>query len=162
MLLRRRTPSRPPVADVQIEERWAMAESGPDEAPWFHRVNVALRDIAGHPEYRHALQVSAPMRGTDATRLPDEEELTALGDLEDALIESLSEDRQSLAAAVLTRDGERRFIFYTRDPDAAAGRVKAVREGLPGRMLEGSLVEDVSWTVYAELVAAVVEAHRRP
>lgn len=138
-----------------------MAESGPDEAPWFARVNIGLYAIAGNPEYRHVVSVSAPMRGTDAAGVPEAEELGALADLEDRLIESLTIEHRTLPAAVVTRDGSRRFVFYTRDAEDAVARVKAVREELPDRELEGTLLEDPKWTVLAKFIDVIVAYQRQ-
>ncbi len=156
MLLRRRRPTPPSVSDLALEERWAMAESAPDEAPWFARVNVGLHAIAGHPEFRQVISVRAPMQGTDAAGLPDAEELAALADLEERLIDALTAERRTLPAAVLTRDGARSFVFYTRDAEDAIARIKALREELPGRRLEGNLMEDPEWSVSGKLIAMIV------
>ncbi len=138
-----------------------MAESGPDEAPWFARVNLGLHAIAGHPEYRHVVSVSAPMGSTDITGLPDEAELAALGALEGRLVAALTTDRRTLPAAVVTRDGTRRFVFYTRDAQDAIARVKAIREELPGRELEGSLLEDPEWSVLGKFIDVIVAFQRQ-
>jgi hypothetical protein len=101
------------------------------------------------------------MRSADAAGLPDEGELDDLADVEDRLIDALTAERRTLPAAVVTRDGARRFVFYTRDAEDAIARVKALREELPGRELEGSLLEDPQWSVLGKFIDVVVAFHRR-
>ena len=161
MLLRRRTPTFPPLDRVSLDERWAMGESRPGEPVWFLRVNLALDVLAGHPEFGHIVYVGVGFRDVDANGLPDAPELEDVAVIEDELVLELCAARASLPAVVSTRDGSRKFVFYSRDAEGAVARVHAVSDRHAEQPMEVGIVPDARWKMYRGYFQALVDAHRR-
>jgi len=141
------------VSTLDLDGHWANAKIENEKAnrPGFVRWNEGLAPIAAHPAYAHEAVFSIRYQAVRENGLPaSKEELQAADRIEDHIRGALEADRTSLLAVVLTRDGLRDLIFYTRDPD----RVIAWFEQLKRRPhelthpVELNIRPDVEWELF--------------
>src|SRR5579885_2318471 len=119
------------------------------------RANAGLKPVAGHPAYDRRLVVALPFNGVRDDGMPStSEELHAIDDLEQRVMDSLQEGQRSLLAVTVTTNGRRDLIFYTADADAALERVAALRAEAGDHDLDTDVRLDTFWETYRNFVGA--------
>ena len=70
---------------------------------------------------------------------------------ENALIESLEKDNQTIMTHILTGDSMRQWIFYSSDVQGAVERLREIIDsGVSQTVLEATAQEDSQWEEYLE------------
>jgi Family of unknown function (DUF695) len=138
-LLRHSAPQ--PVSPNADEARWALAETVRDGRKLWVRFNLALEPLLAAPS--HPLLLCVTVAG-DPT---DPEHLAKLGGFETALLGVLGDEDLCWAAAIVTTDDSRQFLFYAREREALLPRLAFVKQEFPLEF-ELSLREDPDWAVY--------------
>jgi hypothetical protein len=141
-----RRDAAPPIPPNDPEAAWALVEETRDGAPMWTRVNRSLAARAGDAAYDHVVVVEVALGTGDA------EELAKLGAFEDALFGVLGRDELCWPAAVRTTASERRFMLYTRDPDALAAPLAFLMENFPLEFSPAA-APDPDWQYYRALPA---------
>jgi Family of unknown function (DUF695) len=139
MRLLRRSSSQPvsPNADAA---RWALVETVRDGRKLWVRRNLALEPLLAAPS--HPLLLCVTVAG-DPT---DPEHLAKLGGFETALIEILGDEDLCWAAAIVTTEESRQFLFYAREREPLVARLAFIKQGFPIEF-ELALQEDADWAV---------------
>lgn len=139
-----------PAASYPAGSTWSILQADQDGVPIFVRRNDAGEMLAGHAAYVHRLAVGVPLRAPQPNGLPTREEMSVLGEIEDALTERLERDRAALYALAVTGGGVRMFIFYTRAPALAGPAVSEVAARFPAYDITSAVAEDPGWSYYWE------------
>jgi hypothetical protein len=139
-----------------IPNQWVIAQSADDKGPLIIRANLGLESIRRHADFAHQLGVAIPVKRPNHAGLPDGPELAELKAIEDVLIPELERDQESISAVVLTGGAVREYILYTRAPEAALDRVRAVRAGVTTHELQYIVHHDPQWMFYEAFAPAVV------
>jgi hypothetical protein len=148
--------TRKPVAGGDFgpqDGAWSLFEGGSRKEPMSVRRNHALAPYAGRPEYDRILLIQVPIAGADKRGLPAATDFPYLDALEDALVEALGAGDESLLAAVITRAGHRRFLFYTRDDTAARQKAETVVDASGVADVACGVVPDPGWEKYSHFLA---------
>jgi hypothetical protein len=141
MRLLRRSASIPPVPPNSDEAEWALAETVREGRRLWVRVNRALEPLLAAPS--HPLLLCVTVDG-DPT---EPEHLAKLGGFETALIGILGDDDLCWAAAIVTTEDARQFLFYARERDALLPRLAFIKQEFPLEF-DLSLQEDADWAVF--------------
>jgi hypothetical protein len=123
------------------EAHWALAETVRDGRKLWVRHNLALEPLLAAPS--HPLLLCVTVAGD--TR--DPEQLAKLGGFETALVGILGEDDLCWAAAIVTTEDARRFLFYAREREPLLPRLAFLRREFP-LVFEPSVQEDPDWAVF--------------
>jgi hypothetical protein len=84
--------------------------------------------------------------------LSSSEEMEALSNLEDALLDSVAQEGVNIYAGRNTSGGNRDFYFYTADPVAFAEQVEGLMRSFPDYRFETGGRADPEWEVYFDLL----------
>ncbi len=140
----------PPKDQLTVVETWTVAQGEYGGKPLITRFNSGLTDLAAHPEYRYQIGIAIPLNTPREDGLPTSEEDQALSVIEDALADSLQQDKESLFAGVLSTGGMREFVFYTSNPEAARDRIKVLQEAFKSHTLHAMIRQDAEGTVFKQ------------
>ena len=135
---------RPPVGP----DSWSLAQGERDGFPMIVRIANAYRGLAPLPEYNHHLIVSVHLRNPRPNGFPSSEEGDDLQALEENLGRLLETGNDSLSVLVVTNNGLRDFIFYTRNVEGMKQRTEEAVPIFKGFEVELSIEPDAEWRIY--------------
>ena len=121
---------------------------------------VRLRKSALDPDNtaRHTFRLSViwlyAKEGTGA--MPDESDDNEMQGFEDRLIEAWEHDHTALLTAVVTFDGNRHWIFYTRDVDVCRKRIGEMTREAGPYPIELVTEEDPTWSYLTKNILVLV------
>jgi hypothetical protein len=145
----RKYPSR---REIVVRDSWRVVDAEYNDKPLIARFNAGLKDIVGHPEYRHQVGIAVPLKEPNARALPDVQEDRALANVEDEVSRALESDRESILVGVITTAGMREFVFYTVDPSAVQRKFEELRFQIKSHDLQLMIQEDPDWSVFRRFV----------
>lgn len=118
------------------------------------RSNTGYRQFPGVSDYEYQAGIAVPFRASEPTGLPSPDEEAELGEIEDTVRQSFQEHAESLLVAIVTADGMREFVLYTRAPEQLRQRFERLRNGFTSHEIQLIIQLDKDWEIYAELVPA--------
>ena len=136
-------PSRIPKPDD-----WTLAQGERDGFPMIVRISNAFTGLAPLPDYIHHVIVSVHFRNRRPNGFPSNEDSDDLKNLEVALCGLLEAGNESLCVLVVTNNGLRDFIFYTRDVDGVRRKLEDNVRLFDGFAVEFAIEADHSWEIY--------------
>ena len=136
---------------LPIDGPWAISQGEHNGSVMIVRSNTGYAEFGSVPGYEHQVGIAVPLRAPEATGLPSPEENAELSTIEDTLCLALEEHAESLFAAVITTNGMREFVFYTRAPQEVRLRFGQLRDRITTHQLQLMIQPDKDWAVYARL-----------
>jgi hypothetical protein len=138
---------------LPIEGPWSVSvrEDQVDGKVMIVRSNTGYREFRSVPGYEHQAGIAVPFRDPEPTGLPSPDEDAELGELEATIRQSLQEHAESLLVAIITADGVREFVFYTRAPEQLKHRFEQLRNRFTSHEIQLMIQLDKDWEIYAEL-----------
>jgi len=130
------------------QDQWLLARGERDGFPMIVRMAAAYRGMGPLPGYDHHIIVGAKLRAPTSAGFPSTEEGDDLQRFEENLSTALEIDNESQCVLVITNHGIRDFIFYTRDPNGAKGKLDAALPGLKGFEFSIAIEPDEQWGIY--------------
>lgn len=115
------------------------------------RSNTGYKKFVSVRGYEHQFGVAVPLRTPEPNGLPSPEEGIQLGEIEDAICAFLEQQAESLFVAVITTNGMREFVFYTRDPEHLKQRFEQLRKRITTHEIQLMIQPDKAWRVYGQL-----------
>jgi hypothetical protein len=140
-----KTSAPPPTADP---DDWTLGEGERDGFPMILRLDNQFKRRAPLPEYKHHVILSVHLRDPSPNGFPSTEEGDDLDALEENLCKELEAGKESVCVLVVTNNGLRDFIFYTRNAESAHERIKTVIAGGTGFVIEIAIEPDSEWYIY--------------
>lgn len=137
---------KPP--EYPSESRTSVLKGESGGRPLFARRNDSAAILAKHPEFRFRVGVAVPLNYPNEHGLPSADEILQLDVIEDALTAQLEAGRQSIQVLVITTDGMREFVFYTRDSALAKSVIEALKTTIKSHEIQWYVDEDPEWKVY--------------
>lgn len=98
--------------------------------------------------YSHELSVSVILKQPDERGMPSTDETSLLHEFEDAIRPHLQAELESVLAMVITCDGSRTFVFYTRDVENAIRRLQSIQPSFVHLQVDVSGRLDPRWTQF--------------
>ena len=128
---------------------WSIATHRPGSPALILRINVGAAALRGHPDFATQVGIAVPFRDPDPNGFPGPAEDAEVRALEEALRAALMPEQRTVLVAVLTTEGMREFVWYTRDPKRVRKAVTAVANELRTHQVQLIMQEDPDWEVYA-------------
>ena len=138
------------------QDHWLLARGERDGFPMIVRMAAAYRGIGALPGYDHHIIVAAKLRSPTPTGFPSIEEGDDLQRFEENLGSAIEVDDDSRCVLVITNQGTRDFIFYTRDPNGVKAKLDAALPGLRGFEFSIAIEPDEGWDIYRTFDAWLV------
>jgi hypothetical protein len=112
------------------------------------RMANAYRGLAPLPAYDHRLIVSIHLRNPRPNGLPSSEEGDDLAALEMNICSQLETGNDFLCVLVVTNNGLRDLIFFTRNVEGARQRTESALSAFTGFVVEFWIEPDEGWEIY--------------
>jgi hypothetical protein len=147
---------RSKVLRVLEHDHWAVAEGEKETRPFLLRFRTPVigRDEGG--EYVHLLEVVWGYADEGSGEMPSGDALDEMTTFENRLCEAWESHGVAFLAAVLTFDGARQWVFYTRNVAECGRRIDAMPNEQDPYPIELTTREDAAWTfLHDELLAQV-------
>lgn len=136
---------------LPLDGPWSVANGQNNGRIMIVRSNTGYREFGSLQDYEHQVGIAVPLRQAEATGLPSAAEGAQLDQLEDAICSSLEEKAESLLVAIITTNGMREFVFYTREPERVKQRFDELREKITSHTIQLMIQSDPQWRVYSQL-----------
>jgi len=127
---------------------WLLAQGERDGFPMIVRMATAYRGLAPLPGYDHHLIISVHLRNPRPNGFPSDEEGDDLEMLERDVCGRLEVGNDCVCVLVITNNGLRDFIFYTRDVQSTKARIEDSRKAFAGFKSEFFIEPDKKWEIY--------------
>jgi hypothetical protein len=131
-----------------IPEAWHVLEGQYDGRRMLVRLNAALTEAEGHPDYGFQLGVAVPLNDPLDDGWPTPEEDQQLEAIETRLQKELEETRRAVLAAIITTGGMREFVFYTSTRDWIEAWAPRFDQETEGHAIQVMVRPDSEWSVY--------------
>jgi Family of unknown function (DUF695) len=127
---------------------WSLAQGERDGFPMIVRMANAYRGLAPLPGYDHHVIISIQLRNPRPNGFPSSEEGDDLQALEENLCRVLETGNDTLCVLVVTNNGLRDLIFYTRNVESVQQRTEEAKSVYSGFEIEFWIEPDEGWDVY--------------
>lgn len=131
------------------QDQWLLARGERDGFPMIVRMAAAYRGKGSVSGYDHQVIISTTLRSPTPVGFPSTEEGDDLQRFEESLCAALEGDGESLCVLVITNNGLRDFIFYTRNPHGVKAKMDAALPGLKGFVFQIAVEPDKDWEIYS-------------
>ena len=130
------------------ESRTSVLKGERNGKPLFVRRNDSAAILTTHPEFRYRAGVAVPLNYPNEHGLPSENEMQELNVIEDSLTSQMEAGQQSIQVLVITTNGMREFVFYTRDSALINKVIERLRSKIKSHKVQAYVTEDPGWEVY--------------
>ncbi|WP_181305494.1 DUF695 domain-containing protein [Rufibacter sp. XAAS-G3-1] len=120
--------------------------------PAFIGVDLNLQKMAPVETQNKVIEVTVPLASPGEDGFPAESEWEALGQIEDALADTLETNLEAVFVGKTLNAGLRKFYFYAEEVLLAEHYLSQVRESFPGYQFEADIWEDPEWETYLEFL----------
>jgi hypothetical protein len=144
------TKKSPTPKQLPIDGPWSVSQGKHDGNILIVRSNKGYKDFGRIAGYEHQVGIAVPLRAPDPDGLPSPAEDAKLGRIEDALCASLEQQMESLLVAIITTNGMREFVFYTREPEHVKQRFAGLRRSITSHEIQLMIQPDKKWKVYSQ------------
>jgi len=132
------------------ESKWTILQGEENGRPMFVRRNESAKQLMGHKDYSYRIGFAIPLRNPNFEGLPSNEEMEMLNSIEDVLSKEIEKDKNSLLVLVITTNGMREFVYYTKRPDIIKQAVEKIQAQFVPHEVQHYVKEDPEWEVYKE------------
>jgi hypothetical protein len=126
-------------------DAWATSDGVVDPGPFLLRFRVPVLERGQGGAYTRNLVVCWPYADDGTGALPNDAELEAMAVFENRLCAAWESDGVAVLTAVLTFDGARQWVFYTRDVAECGRRIEAMPQEPDPYPIELTTTEDPEW-----------------
>ena len=144
------------VSQVLRHDAWAGSDGIRNGIPFIirFRIPVVLPDEGGSHDQKLAVLWGYADEGSGD--MPDESESEAMGTFENRLCSAWENDALAFLAAVLTYDGARQWVFYTRDVAECGRRLHEMPQEQDPYPIELTTEPDPRWEYLHEQILRTV------
>jgi len=129
-------------------DTWTNAEGENDGTPFLLRFRPRLQDFIATNKYNSQLTILWRYHSDDSSLMPSNDEMKLMKDVEDALINTLENDIQSVLAFVYTGQNQRKWHWYSSDISETRQRLNKTLSGFDNLPIELSSEHDPEWSEY--------------
>ena len=138
---------------MELNDTWFGLESSLDGNPVILRGRDHLNNFKKSGIYSNLIELTWKMENPTDNGIPTPKENIFMGEIEDALIESLEYDLQTILTIVHTTNNERTWIFYTTSVSEFGKRLNNTLSNYRRIPIEMETEEDADWDLYSEILA---------
>ena len=137
-------------------DAWAAVEGARGEMLFFLRFRTPVLESREVGEYSHRLSVIWEYAIENTADLPDDGESRRMEVFENRLVDAWEREATAVLTAVLTFDGARQWVFYTRDLDECAKLLGEMPQNDEPYPIELTAEEDADLTYLRNQVLSLV------
>src|SRR5687767_8228812 len=104
-------------------DTWTGAEGENDGTPFLLRFRPHLQDFIATNKYNKRLTLLWHYNADSSLLMPGDDEMELMKDVEDAMLDTLEKDVQSVLAFVYTGQGQREWHWYSSDIKETGKRI---------------------------------------
>ena len=142
--------------NMELNDTWFGIQSSLNGKPVIVRGRDHLKNFKKSGNYSHLVELTWKIENPTDNGIPTPDENLFMGEIEDALIESLECDLQSILTIVHTTNNERTWIFYTKSVSEFGKRLNDTLSNYRKIPIEMETEEDADW----ELYSGILENHQ--
>ena len=140
------------IGSMELNDTWFGVESTMNNNPVILRGRDHLKNLKNSGNYPHLVELTWKMENPTDNGIPTPEENILMGKIEDALIESLECDLQSILTIVHTANNERTWIFYTKSVNEFGNRLNNTLSNYRKIPIEMETEVDKDWELYSGIL----------
>ncbi|PWK78155.1 uncharacterized protein DUF695 [Mucilaginibacter oryzae] len=132
-----------------LDDTWVAIEAvSDDNIPLLVRYRPNLTNFFESGIYLQRMDITWNYEATDSSLLPPAEEMVLMEQVEDALVDMLEADHQSILAFVFTGENERWWAWYTTNIDIAGERLNDALADFDELPINITVTDDPEWDEY--------------
>jgi hypothetical protein len=136
-----------PKNQLSFEDSWTMLRAISEGKPMLVR-RRSVSGLLGHPEYPYQVGIAIPCNNPDSNGFPGKDELPQLNKIEDKLMPTLQQDKESVLVMVITTGNMREFVFYTSSPDGVKAKFAQLQKSVTTHELQIIIQMDKNWSIF--------------
>jgi hypothetical protein len=137
---------------LELNDTWFGGETENNEKPVIIRGRQHLKNFIGSKQYTEHVEFVWTFETETENGIPTPEENIFMQKVEDALIENLESDLQSVLTIVYTHDGIRSSIFYTKSVPEFLKRINKALSEFKKLPIEITNEKDIEWVLYTGIL----------
>ena len=137
---------------LELNDTWFGGETENNGKPVIIRGRQHLKNFIDSKQYPEHIEFVWTFETDTENGIPTPEENIFMQKVEDALIESLESDLQSVLAIVYTHNGIRSLIFYTKSVSEFLKRINKALTEFKKLPIEISNDKDIDWELYTGIL----------
>lgn len=137
---------------LELNDTWFGGESESNGKPVIIRGRENLKNFIDSKEYNEHIEFVWKIETKTENGIPTPEENIFMGKVEDALINDLESDLQSVLAIVYTNDNIRSWIFYTKSVPEFLKRINKTLSEFDKLPIEITNDKDENWELYTGIL----------
>jgi hypothetical protein len=134
-----------PVERLLRHDAWAAADGEGEGGPFILRFRTPIIHAGESAEHSHLVTITWPYAPEGSAALPDDVTSSVMSVFEDRLCAAWESDCLAVLTAVLTFDGARQWVWYTRDVDECGERINAMPQEAEAYPIELTTEHDPDW-----------------
>ncbi len=139
-------------------DTWTGAEGENDGTPFLLRFRPHLQAFITTNKYNKRLTILWHYKSDDSSLMPSDAQMEQMQDVEDALVEKLESDVQSVLAFVYTGQKQREWHWYSTDINETGKRINEALSDFDELPIELSAEDDPKWNEYSAMLEGVEES----
>jgi len=137
---------------LKLNDTWFGGELEIGEKKAIIRGRSHLKNFKESEKYNDIVQITWNVENPTDNGIPTPDENISMGKMEDALIESVESDLQSVLAFVQTYDNTRTWFFYSEETEIFMTRLNKTLSKFKELPISIELIEDADWTAYSKVL----------
>jgi hypothetical protein len=133
---------------ITDNDTWTNAEGENDGTPFLLRFRPHLQDFIATNKYNKRLTILWRYKSHDSSLMPSNDEMGLMKEVEDALVDILENDIQSVLTFVYTGQNQREWHWYSVDINETGKRLNKALSAFNKLPIELSSEEDPDWSEY--------------
>lgn len=143
---------------ITDDDTWTGAEGENDGKPFLLRFRPHLQGFITTNKYNKRLTISWNYDSDDSSLMPSDDQLELMQDVEDALVDTLENDLQSVLAFVYTGQNQREWHWYSSDINETGKRLNEALADFDQLPIELSVEDDPEWSEYNAVLEGVEDS----
>jgi hypothetical protein len=137
------------IEDLYLDDTWAGLEFyNEEEVPVLVRFRPYLQNFIDTGFYNRRMDIIWVYNSPDNNLLPHETDLDLMQKVEDALVDILEQDNQTILTFTFTGESEKWWAWYTTDIDIAGERLNAALAQFEPLPITITVDDDPDWGEY--------------
>lgn len=134
------------------KSKWSILSGQESEKPIIVRRNNSVQQYTENSDFIYRVGISIRLLEPNEAGLPSKEEMNSLDQIEDELNNQLEKDGNSIQVLVITTDGMREFVYYTRNSELIAQVIYNIRNKFTYHEIQFYVKKDKELSVYKEFI----------
>ncbi len=134
------------------KSKWSILSGQESEKPIIVRRNNSVQQYTENSDFIYRVGISIRLLEPTEAGLPSKEEMNSLDQIEDELNNQLEKDGNSIQVLVITTDGMREFVYYTRNSELIEQVIYNIRNKFTYHEIQFYVKKDKEWSVYKEFI----------